>query len=178
MVEYKIVFAGTMGAGKTTAIAAISEIPPTSTDVVNNARGEFDKSHTTAAMDYGEITLAGGDRLRLYGTPGQERFRFMWDILGKGALGIVVLVDGTRPDPVADAVEYATAFSDVIKNGAAVVGLGRVQSPEWADRINDALAARGFLLPVFEVDVRRREDVLLLLDALLSQLEALAHDEA
>ncbi len=176
MVEYKIIFAGTMGAGKTTAIGAISEIAPTSTDVVNNARSDFDKSHTTAAMDYGEITLAGGDRLRLYGTPGQERFRFMWDILGKGALGVVVLVDGTRPDPAADAVQYTSAFADVIKNGAAVIGLGRVQAPELVDRINEALAAKGFLLPVFAVDVRQREDVLLMLDALLSQLEALAHD--
>lgn len=172
MVEYKIVFAGTMGAGKTTAITAVSEIPVTSTDVFNNAREEFNKGTTTAAMDYGEVTLAGDEKLRLYGTPGQERFDFMWPILGRGALGVVILVDGSRPDPCADVVRYATAFKECIEAGAAVVGIGRDPSHELIERCGQALGERGFLLPVFAVDVREREDVLLLLDTLFGQLEA------
>ena len=74
--EYKLVFAGSMGAGKTTAIGAISEIPPVRTDVANSDLATFAKATTTAAMDYGEVTLDGGDKLRLYGTPGQARFDF------------------------------------------------------------------------------------------------------
>ena len=178
MTEYKIIFTGTMGAGKTTAITAISEIPVASTDVMNHARSEFDKNTTTAAMDYGEVTLAGNDRLRLYGTPGQERFRFMWEILGKGALGVVILVDGSRPDPRADVLEYAKAFESVIKTGSAVVGIGRVRTPDITDECSMALAERGMILPVFQVDVREREDVLLLLDALLGQLEAAQAEES
>ena len=68
--EYKLIFTGTMGAGKTTAIAAISEIAPVSTDVRRSEAGDDTKVTTTAALDYGEVTLPRGDMLRLYGTPG------------------------------------------------------------------------------------------------------------
>jgi hypothetical protein len=97
--EYKLIFTGTMGAGKTTAITSISEIPPVSTDVQRSEAGDDAKLTTTAALDYGEVTLPRGDMLRLYGTPGQARFDFMWRILSEGALGVVVLVDNRRPDP-------------------------------------------------------------------------------
>jgi len=72
MKEHKIIFTGTMGAGKTTAIAAVSEIPPIVTDVTNNDKS-VDKAVTTVGFDYGLLTLENGDRIRLYGTPGQER---------------------------------------------------------------------------------------------------------
>src|SRR5690606_37353134 len=113
--EYKLIFAGSMGAGKTTAIAAISEISPVRTDVENTDRASHQKATTTAAMDYGEVTLAGGDKLRLYGTPGQTRFDFMWKILGKGALGVIILVDNSRPDPLADLREYLQAFHEIAR---------------------------------------------------------------
>ena len=85
MNEYKILITGTMGAGKTTAIAAISEVPPIMTDVQNNDTSNS-KLTTTVGLDYGELSLDGGDKLRIYGTPGQERFAFMWKVLAKGAL--------------------------------------------------------------------------------------------
>ena len=68
--ELKIVFTGPMGAGKTTAIAAISDTPPVLTDVVNNDHAAFDKDTTTVALDYGQIMLDNGVAVRLYGTPG------------------------------------------------------------------------------------------------------------
>ncbi|HVJ62348.1 MAG TPA: hypothetical protein VM555_06505, partial [Tahibacter sp.] len=83
--EFKIVFTGPMGVGKTTAIAAISDEAPVSTDVFNTDREAFDKALTTAGLDYGHIALDDGTAVRLYGTPGQARFRFMWDILGLNA---------------------------------------------------------------------------------------------
>ena len=80
MSELKILISGTTGAGKTTAIRAVSEIAPVSTDV-RNTDAAVDKALTTAGMDYGELTLDNGEKLYLYGTPVQERFDFMWNIL-------------------------------------------------------------------------------------------------
>ena len=73
--EYVVLAAGPMGAGKTTAIAALSEIPVVSTDAVNTDLARNAKATTTVALDYGEITLGDGDKVRLYGVPGQERPR-------------------------------------------------------------------------------------------------------
>jgi signal recognition particle receptor subunit beta len=96
--EFKIVFSGPMGAGKTTAIGAISDEPPVSTDVTNTDRATCDKAQTTAGLDYGRIVLDDGVSVRLYGTPGQLRFRFMWEILGQHAAGVIVLIDASQRD--------------------------------------------------------------------------------
>lgn len=177
--EYKLIFTGTMGAGKTTAISAISEIPPVSTDVERSEAGDDTKTTTTTALDYGEVTLPRGDVLRLYGTPGQSRFDFMWKILGEGALGVVMLVDNRRPDPLADLREYLSAFRDVVAGSRAVVGVGRCEThprPDLDDYY-ELTADLGLNTPIVSVDVRRREDVLLLLDILFNQIEA-AEDAA
>jgi signal recognition particle receptor subunit beta len=163
-----------MGAGKTTAIAAISEIEPVSTDVQRSEAGDDTKKRTTAALDYGQITLPQGDVLRLYGTPGQVRFDFMWKILGEGALGVVMLVDNRRPDPLADLREYLCAFRDVIAGFRGVVGVGRQEThpvPDL-DAYYAVAAELGLSTPIVSVDVRRRDDVLLLLDILFNQIEA------
>jgi uncharacterized protein len=172
--EIKIIITGTMGSGKTTAIAAVSDAPPVSTEATNTDLARHTKATTTVAMDYGEVLLADGDRLRLYGTPGQGRFNFMWEILGKGALGVVILVDLSRPDPVADMGEYLTDFANVIRAGSAVIGAGREHPSVTTTVLAKAAAQMGFAVPVFSVDVRRREDVLLLLEALFSQIEMAA----
>jgi signal recognition particle receptor subunit beta len=172
--EYKILLVGTMGAGKTTAIAAVSETPPISTDVTNSARHDYDKATTTVAMDYGEVSLPAGDMLRLYGTPGQARFAFMWQILAQGALGVVFLVDNSRPDPCEDLRTFVDAFGDTLQDATAVVGIGRTEmhpTPSL-DAYYALLATRNLSMPVFAVDVRKRCDVLLLLDVLFHQIEA------
>lgn len=173
--EYKLIFTGSMGAGKTTAIAAISEIPPVSTDVQNSDQAASQKATTTTALDYGEVTLEGGDKLRLYGTPGQARFDFMWKILGVGALGVVILVDNSRPDPVADLRDYLNAFTDLARDSRVVVGIGRTDTHPLpgVDAFHAVVESFGISVPVLSVDVRRREDVLLLLDILFHQIEAL-----
>jgi uncharacterized protein len=174
--EIKILITGAMGAGKTTAIAAVSDVAPVKTEAVNSDLAQHSKTHTTVAMDYGEVQLAGGDRLRLYGTPGQKRFNVMWQILGRGALGVVILVDMTRPDPCADLREYVTDFAQVIREGSGVIGVGRIEENSTvttADLAN-VCSELGFMLPVFAVDVRKRDDVLLLLEALFSQIEMAA----
>ncbi|MHB1608164.1 MAG: GTP-binding protein [Acidiferrobacter thiooxydans] len=170
-----------MGAGKTTAIRAISEITPITTEAANGDRAECDKDETTVAMDYGEITLATGEKLRLYGTPGQARFQFMWPILATGALGVVILIDNSRPDPLADLALYLDAFRALADSGAVVVGVGhmdccpRPSLEAYAER----LAALDVVVPVMPADARRRDDVLEMLAILLQQIEATsAYDEA
>ncbi|MBL8297049.1 MAG: ATP/GTP-binding protein [Rhodanobacteraceae bacterium] len=174
MSDIKLLFAGPMGAGKTTAIRAISEIEPISTEVANTDFDECNKAETTVAMDYGELTLDTGHILRLYGSPGQRRFEFMWPLLAQGALGVVVLLDNSRPAPLIDLSSYLDAFAAPIESGRVVVAVGRLDThkrPSLDDYV-DAIAARGQFLPVVEADVRRRDDVLHILDVLFSQIEA------
>lgn len=173
MKEYKILFTGSMGAGKTTAIRAISEVPPVVTDVHNTDRST-DKARTTVGLDYGLLTLESGDRIRLFGTPGQARFDFLWHILVKNALGMIILTDNTRPDPIGDLRVYLDGFAEPLKRIPCAIGVGRLDThPQPSlDDYADALAQRGQIFPVIGVDVRRRADVILLVDTLLAQLEA------
>jgi signal recognition particle receptor subunit beta len=173
MTEHKLLFTGTMGAGKTTAIGVVSEIPPLTTDVRNHD-ASVAKALTTVGLDYGELTLSSGDKLRLYGTPGQMRFEFMWKILAQGALGLVILIDNRRPDPLADLDVYVAGFAELIAQTACVVAVGRMETHPSPDieQFADRLASRGVLCPVLAADVRQRDEVVQLLDLLLTQLEA------
>lgn len=173
MNEYKILFTGTMGAGKTTAIGSVSEAAPIVTDVANTDLS-LGKERTTVGLDFGLLTLANGGRIRLFGTPGQQRFDFLWKILAKSAIGLIILVDNSRPDPLADLVVYLDGFAEDLSVLPCAIGIGRLDThpvPTLEDYI-DILANRNQLVPIMSVDVRRREDVVLLIDTLLAQLEA------
>lgn len=179
MNEHKILFTGVTGAGKTTAISAVSEIPTLSTDVRNTDSGVA-KAMTTVGLDYGELTLDNGDKLRLYGTPGQKRFDFMWTILSKGALGLIILIDNSQPDPLADLDMYLTGFAQLIEDTACVVAVGRTETHSHPDMEQFAtrLESRGVLCPVLPCDVREPTEVTQLLELLLLQLEAKTQDES
>ena len=110
-----------MGAGKTTAIGAVSETAPIVTDVLNNDTSHA-KERTTVGLDFGQLTLENGDRLRLFGTPGQLRFDFLWKILSQNAIGMILLTDNSRPDPLADLRVYLQGFAKEL-SGMALLGV-------------------------------------------------------
>ncbi|QIO89774.1 ATP synthase [Stenotrophomonas rhizophila] len=172
--EHKIVVLGAMGSGKSTLVRAIAAGAVVDTDVHNSDRAGADKASTTVAMDYADIDLPNGDRLRLYGTPGQQRFDFLWPILLQGASGVVLLLDATDPA----AATALGAYLDVLQQHAAqvpaVVGLTRLDlAPAWELDTCALQAGRGGrLLPVVPVDARDREDGLRLMDVLMSEMEA------
>jgi uncharacterized protein len=171
--NYKIIFAGPVGAGKTTAIAALSDVPPVTTDEAATDMTTARKPKTTVALDYGIMKLADGQRIHLYGTPGQERFDFMWEILVKGGIGLVLLVDASRPAPHKDMLFFLDAFREFVGRTGVVIGVTRTDlAPSFAMAgLFTALAEMNLNPPVFTVDARSRADVQTLVKALLYSLD-------
>ena len=108
--EWSILFVGPVGAGKTQLIRTISDIEVLATEETPTDATAAWKASTTVAMDVGAMSLGGADHVRLYGAPGQMRFRFMWDVLLEQAKAVVVLVDHSSPDSCADLVEHLRAL--------------------------------------------------------------------
>ena len=173
MKENKIIFTGPVGVGKTTAIAALSDDPPVKTDARASDMTLVRKGHTTVAMDYGVIRLDEDVKVHLYGTPGQERFNFMWEILSKGSMGLILLLDNTRANPLKDLTFFLDAFKDLLKTAPLVVGITKmdVRSLPGIDVYQKYLAKHNFNVPVFEVDAREEEDVKQLVSAMLFSID-------
>lgn len=125
----KLVVSGPVGAGKTTFVQTLSQTPVVATEA--EASEDIGKANTTVAFDYGTLVL-GGQELHLYGTPGQDRFSFMWEVLCEGALGLVLLVAGDRPQdflPARNIFEFITSRIAV----PFVIGVTRQDQPRvWS----------------------------------------------
>ncbi len=167
----KIIISGPVGAGKSSAIASLSDIKPVVTDVKASDEVSQMKEATTVAMDYGTINL-GEHTIHLYGTPGQQRFDFMWDILSEGALGLIVLIKHDSPDPVGDLKSYTDAFAHRLDSMPLCVGITHTDKKP-AGSLNDyhEVVSRWGNVPVFTVDGRSKKDMNLLLMSLLGVIE-------
>lgn len=174
---HKIVFTGPVGAGKTTAIGSISDIEPVSTEAHASDETAERKDQTTVAMDYGTLQLDGGATLHLYGTPGQDRFDFMWDVLTEGGFGLVIMVDNARERPLDDLAFYVDAFGPFIRKTGVAIGVTRMDIDRTTALDDYATRLRELDLdaPVFEVDARSADDVKTLLAALLVSLDPLVN---
>ena len=127
----KVVVTGPFAAGKTTLIRTISEITVLSTErgITDSTRKR--KAETTVAMDFGRITIDRDLVLYLFGTPGQDRFDFMWEILGEGMIGYLLLVDAEREESVQEAASILGAFRTMARV-PYVVALNRASGDDHA----------------------------------------------
>ncbi|WUV33221.1 ATP/GTP-binding protein [Streptomyces sp. NBC_01483] len=167
----KIVVAGGFGVGKTTLVTAVSEITPLQTEALmtraseetDDLTGTPDKVTTTVAMDFGRITLDDDLVLYLFGTPGQQRFWFMWDDLVRGAIGAVVLADTRRLKDCFPALDYFESCGLPY-----VVAVNHFDGSEHfdADDVREALTVPSHI-PVMIMDARRRISVVETLLALV-----------
>jgi signal recognition particle receptor subunit beta len=171
--NHKIIFTGPVGSGKTTAISAISDIPVLKTDENAQDMTKSRKQTTTVAMDYGLLNLDKGERIHLYGTPGQERFEFMWDILTNGGLGLILLLDNSRPTPFKDMQFFLNAFKEFINDNKIVIGVTHMEhnTTPSIKTYHQELLKCGINAPILEIDARDKRDIKTLIKALLYSLD-------
>lgn len=175
MQTVKMVVTGPFNAGKTEFIRSVSEIDVVSTERKITSEAEKVKESTTVAMDFGRITVDKDLVLYLFGTPGQKRFDFMWEILSEGMLGFVVMVDSARPETFREAKSILETFRAYAPT-PYVVAANKQDSPEaWElDDLRIALRLDHHvrLLPCVARDREAVKNVLLeLLYAILAEME-------
>lgn len=175
MQNVKIVVTGPFNAGKTAFIRSISEIDVVSTERKITTAAERVKDQTTVAMDFGRITVDDDLVLYLFGTPGQKRFDFMWEILSEGMLGFVVMVDSTRPETFREVRSILETFRAYAPT-PYVVAANKQDSPDAWDledmRVALRLDRKVKLLPCVATQKEAVKNVLLeLLYSILAEME-------
>lgn len=176
MQTVKMVVTGPFNSGKTEFIRSVSEIDVVSTERKISSDVERVKEFTTVAMDFGRITIDQDLVLYLFGTPGQKRFDFMWEILSEGMLGFVVMVDSTRPETFREARIILETFRAYAPTPYVVTANKQDRDDAWDledMRIALRLDHKVKLLPCIATDKETVKNVLLeLLYSILMELEA------
>ncbi len=177
MADYKILFTGSVCSGKTTAIRSLSDIETIDTDASVSDSAIRRKQKTTIAMDYGVLEMSDSSRLHLYGTPGQERFRFMWQLmmsdLVHDAQALVLLVDNTRNDPFKDIKFYLDEFREYIVKRQLIIAVTHSDQqahPDHAYYMNE-LKSMGIFTTVLFIDARYPDSVLEVVKNVLAERE-------
>ncbi len=177
MQTVKMVVTGPFNAGKTEFIQTVSEIDVVSTErKISSGGGERVKETTTVAMDFGRITVDDNLVLYLFGTPGQKRFDFMWEILSEGMLGFIVMIDSTRPETFREARSILETFRAYAPTPYVVAANKQDKPDAWdLDDMRIALRLDGSvkLLPCVSVEKGSVKEVLLeLLNSIMEELDA------
>lgn len=169
----KLVLAGSVGAGKTTALRTLSDTAPVSTEMPLSTGPMGEKTTTTVALDFSAIILDDGTPLHLYGLPGQEHFAHMRSIVMNGALGAIVLLAGDDPAVAEHCAHWVEVIAGIDPNLPLVIGITRTDlaTDFRMDTVRRALAGAMPPPPVFTVDVRERDQVGQLVRALLLVIE-------
>lgn len=165
----KLVFAGPMGAGKTTAIRSIADTPPISTEMELSEGATAEKSTTTVAFDFAVVMLDDGTPLHVYGMPGQECFAFMRRILLQGAIGVVLVLDGSLASIGSDCSAWLTSLQESDAPPHMVIGITKTdQAPQFSlAEVRCAIRQSRQVIPVFTFDARDTEQTTHLVRALL-----------
>ncbi|HFC91386.1 MAG TPA: hypothetical protein ENJ51_01090 [Leucothrix mucor] len=160
--KYKIIVAGPVGAGKTTAVNSLTDDNAFMTDAaVSDEVTKKRKSSTTVGMDFGVVQLNANDEAYVYGTPGQQRFNFMWEILSEGAHGLILLFDNTRNYPLRDLKYFTESFAGLIASQPLVIGVTRsdVSDEIPLEAYQQWLKELNLNTTVHFIDARKKADI-------------------
>lgn len=177
----KIILVGAVGSGKTTSISTVSDISVVSTESkATESKALHRKKTTTIAMDYGHLQFEG-QKLHLYGAPGQRRFDFMVPVLSAGTSGMLVLIDNGAENPLQDVDYYLNTHKSFLMKKPAVIVI-----THYDDNCTDTtlldyhcyVIERGFSIPVITIDAREKDQVLKALRRLNGAIEEMGEKGA
>ena len=170
--EYKLLFVGSAGAGKTTAIGKLGDLQALTTELHPGALGGAIRQASTVALDYAYMDLGMNERIHLYGTPGLERFAFMGELLRVGAFGVVVLIDNRQADAMEQLDNLLASYSEFLNDCRLVVGITHMDQlnqpaiSDYQQRLIEQCGGKAIVPAVFDVDGRSVRDLKMLLQAL------------
>jgi hypothetical protein len=169
--NFKILFVGSVGSGKTTAIQTLADGKVLTTETMPSDHAQLLKKTTTVAMDYAPLELDKQRRVHIYGAPGQRRFDFMSDILSYNAIGLVILVSNGTSKPLLELNYYLNQHRRFLNQRPAIIGVTHndLNPKPSLKEYRQFLEQIGAAWPVFKVDARSKADMLSLIEGIFAQ---------